>query len=1227
MITLKLNLFPIDRIKFQISADKYGSEESKLPFSDGDADPNLFTILNALNALDRRYKSSKSDDKNWMLQEGLLVKDNKRFFYASEMHKKIGIKLYNALFTGEIKEALLEALGKASSTETQERLHIQLQYEADAIQTSNLPLYPWQLVHNEQDFLAKRRVIFSYLIAHRNSLPKGKRSVEQMKVLLISSTAFENDNQRIQSQELAIRQGLRKAELENSACLLSWYQPPKKPTCERLRDYLTNHRNESSKRPDIIHFNGHGYFKRRCYTPSCLKDHSNEVIYPKNVNKCKICKVPLNKPEGFLLFEDDNAQSNYINAEAFANLVSISKPAPALVVITACKSALAYESDSVFNGIAQKLLLDVSAVVATPFNISEDSVTRFIEQFYRALGAKQSLLEAVTLASNAMRYYDYEWYRPVIFMRYDGNEDGYLFEFDDSSETKSEKKSDEQQQATLNIPANIPHSGIIEDQFFGRDEELKKLQKLFQDKNIVAITGMGGVGKTELAIQYANHHYKQQTYEGGVCWVQMEEDENQEDSNLGFGEMLLFAKSELNLQPPPSDLKSQIKYCWKYWLEGNVLLVVDNVTKKNFEKIVHYLPPTTDKRFKVLITTRDKLGSPTVPLDLNVLSQEAGLDILNSLVGKRVQDDLKVAKELCQWLDNLPLGLELVGRYLSIDESLSLAKMQERLKNQRLESKVLLKRQVMTAQRGIVDAFELSWKRLDENQKFLGYLLSLFSSSPIPWLLVEKVESAGKVEESTDLEEARHTLIEFSLIKKSDKESDDNAYQLHPLIREFFKDKLKLLETKVNEEYKRNFCQAIAEVAREIPQRLTIKKILEVEQSIQHIQEATEEALNKYLSDENIIQPFIGLGRYYEGQGLYSEAEKWYNKCLSTTEERLKEVCSDVVKSQVVKSQNALADLYLFLKRDQDAELRYRKALKIGKKLRKQKPYDKDKQYALDVAKSQADLGYLYSLQKRYWRAKPLLESALKIRNEYPENHSEIVESLNYLAYFYRVQEDWDNAQKLYEKALQRSENFSNDEDENLLIAAECYHNLATFYHSRENYDKAEDGYHQALKLNQQLQGQENLEAAHILSTLANLYKDKKDYKKAEEHYLNALDIRNKLLKKHLNIAENLRKLGYLFYDQQRYSEAISWFYKTLEMIKDLIDDKEPSASNNKDKLVKWIYGILCSLEDLVHKSKRQDVVFQWGKIAKFDEKQTLPLPTISDEIIAPVLKLLGCDK
>ncbi|MGK7876925.1 MAG: CHAT domain-containing protein [Xenococcaceae cyanobacterium] len=416
MEKLKLTLSPIDGIKFKIFADKYGEETSQLPFSNGKEDPHLFTVLNSLNSFDleSKYESNEEDDISWMLDVGILSKDDQdKCFFHKRMRENIGGILYKALFPGKIGWALDQKLGEAGSLG--QYLHIQLQYDADVIQKSRLSLYPWQLVYREHEFLAKRRVIFSHLIAHVNSLPTGKRKVKHIKVLLISSTASNEEEQKLNNKESTILNGLKKAEEKGHACLLNWYDElNQKPTKECLWTYCIYNSENKDKLPDIIHFDGHGTFKKECT--------SFEEI--------------LSKPQGFLVFENDEGKPDYINAEQFANILnSLKDSKPALVIITACRSALAYQSQSVFNGIAQSVLREVPAVVATAFDISEKSAPSFIETFYRVLGTGQSLLEAVKSASANMHkdFYDYEWYRPVIFLRCKGDEDGYLFEFEKQS--------------------------------------------------------------------------------------------------------------------------------------------------------------------------------------------------------------------------------------------------------------------------------------------------------------------------------------------------------------------------------------------------------------------------------------------------------------------------------------------------------------------------------------------------------------------------------------------------------------------------------------------------------------------------------------------------------------------------------------------------------------------------------------------------------------------------
>ena len=413
MSKLKLTLTAIDNKCFTIVAENYATENSILPFFDNQEKSHLRTVINALNDLTGQYSSNddSNNDLEWMIAEGILDKNNRQMFHP-KMRENIGKKLYQALFPEAIKKALN---GKFGSLGSNENLHIQIEYDFKTSSNSNLSLYPWNLVHDGNEFLAKTKVIFSYRILDGKLLAQEKRQIDKLKVLVISSQASETDESKLQHQESLINDSLKKAQDEGRACLLSWYEPQKeRPTFKVLRNYLTDNYQSIDKLPDIIHFNGHGVFK----------DNS-----------------------GFLLFEDESSRPNYISAEDFADLIDICNPKPQLIVITACQAALAHKSNSVFNGVAQKLLQQVPAVVATPFSISQDSATDFIDQFYRVLGnGKSSLLEAVRFASKAMKYKQYEWYRLILFLRHDVDEDGYLFEFLENKETSALSSSPENKQ-------------------------------------------------------------------------------------------------------------------------------------------------------------------------------------------------------------------------------------------------------------------------------------------------------------------------------------------------------------------------------------------------------------------------------------------------------------------------------------------------------------------------------------------------------------------------------------------------------------------------------------------------------------------------------------------------------------------------------------------------------------------------------------------------------------
>ncbi|GBO55431.1 hypothetical protein APA_3582 [Pseudanabaena sp. lw0831] len=450
------------------------------------------------------------------------------------------------------------------------------------------------------------------------------------------------------------------------------------------------------------------------------------------------------------------------------------------------------------------------------------------------------------------------------------------------------------------IPENIPESGVVE--FVGREKALFDLHQLLEEHNQVAIkaaiTGMGGVGKTELAIQYARCHL--QTYQGGVCWLQAR---NEEDVGI---QIVNFAKGLLKLNPREDiDLINQVRFCWQEWLDGEVLVVLDDVV--DYQQIQPFLP--SHKRFKVLITTRKQLQPPIALLALELLSEEASLDLLISLVGEtRIQEQLDDAKRLCRWLGYLPLGLELVGRYLLRNSALSLAKILSRLEKKRLKHPAFDSSKKMTAQMtaklGVTVAFDLTWEDLDEQAQQLGCLLSLFALAPIPWSLVEDVVKISDWEIDPDdlTEESRDTLVLWNLLQHVGEET----YKLHELIRDFFREKLEDLTQASN--FKQSIANSMATLARHIPDTPSRQITQSITITIPHLTEITE-SIDYTQFDDTLYWLFVGLARFYNGQGFYTLVEKWCEQGLSIIRKRFN---TDKITNTDSTLKEVIAALWLF---------------------------------------------------------------------------------------------------------------------------------------------------------------------------------------------------------------------------------------------------------------------------------------------------------------------------
>jgi tetratricopeptide (TPR) repeat protein len=726
----------------------------------------------------------------------------------------------------------------------------------------------------------------------------------------------------------------------------------------------------------------------------------------------------------------------------------------------------------------------------------------------------------------------------------------------------------------------------------GRAEVLTQLDQQLQQNDRVAIstlTGMGGIGKSELALQYAQQEWQKETYHGGICWL------NVAESDPGLS-ILSFAQIHLGLTlPEEGELVERVRYVWQVWLKNEqdqTLIVFDDV--RDYQQVKDYLPPQADQRFKVIITTRLKeLSAKIQTLHVDILQPEAALDLLRSYVtDSRIDDQIEQANLLCRDLGYLPLALELVARLLRRRTNWTVAKIREKLAENGLADQSLVKNPKfdaeMTAERGVKAAFDLSWQELENepNAQKLAMYLSLFALAPFPKQLIDGLfpeDDEDEIEEwLTD------SLVHLNLVKSL----GDSRYELHTLIRIYLRDKLE--ESIFKGRAKKLYCIVMVFIAKKIKQTLTLEDVAKIEPLIDHLKIAAEE-LYQWLEDEDLIWPFVGLGRFYEGQGLYNDALPYFEQCLKLSEQRFGPNHPDVATSL-----NNLAELYLAQGKYNKAETLRLRCLEIEKKtLGENHPqfvsslnklaalYIKQGRYAEaellilrsliireknlgenypSVGNSLSNLAELYCYQGKYAEAEPLFQRSLAIgEKQFGENHPSVANSLNNLAQLYCYQGKYAEAEPLYKRSLAIREKNLGEDHPSIAIGL---NNLAALYEYQGKYAEAEPLFRRSLAIMEKQLGENHPDVATSLNNLASLYKTQGKYEEAEPLHLRCLEIKRKTLgEDHSDVAISLNNLASLYKTQGKYEEAEPLFRRSLAIREKQLGENHPDVASSLNNL------------------------------------------------------------
>ncbi|MBX2796729.1 MAG: tetratricopeptide repeat protein [Myxococcales bacterium] len=291
------------------------------------------------------------------------------------------------------------------------------------------------------------------------------------------------------------------------------------------------------------------------------------------------------------------------------------------------------------------------------------------------------------------------------------------------------------------------------DVFVGRREERASLSRLLDTHRVVTVLGMGGIGKTRLALQMGWE--EQAAFEGGVWFCDLSEARTED----GLVRALAGA---LEVPVGPGDGIAQLGRAMATL--GEALVILDN-----FEQLVPFAEATVQRwadlapHASFLVTSREVLGlRQEAVLPLPPLPAAAAQELLMERAAAAASLDPDsidegALQQLVATLDGLPLAIELAAARLRVLQPAQMVKrMSERFK-------LLVSASGRPDRHATLRAtLDWSWQLLDDSERQALVQLSVFAG---PFRLEEMEAVLVLTEDAPWLLDVLQALVDKSWVR------------------------------------------------------------------------------------------------------------------------------------------------------------------------------------------------------------------------------------------------------------------------------------------------------------------------------------------------------------------------------------------------------------------------------------------------------------------------------
>lgn len=657
--------------------------------------------------------------------------------------------------------------------------------------------------------------------------------------------------------------------------------------------------------------------------------------------------------------------------------------------------------------------------------------------------------------------------------------------------------------------------------FTGRDSVLADLELSFlsdDDRNRVqVISGPAGVGKTQIAAEYAYRHNKKFVM---VWWIPAE-------SPVTIAESFAKLAGRLGELPPRPGLDVLRENVMRALdKRDDWLLIFDNAAAP--EHVQPYLPPA--RTGEVIVTTRrtDWQGTAKVT-EIPPWDRIESITFLRHRSGRR-DNDLD-ASRIAQALNDLPLALDQAATYIqqaNVSFSTYLARFERHWAELLRHARQLGERPTTVAM-----AWELSFQevsRLDPAAIDLVTLCAFLSPDGVerdflrasvgflPMLLSGVVSDPSRTAGAVD------ALSRYSLADAS-----NATIKMHRLVAGQARDRLTAAD-------RMKWCEAAVRVAAgsfhfDSQDVSTWARCAEV---LPHALGASGYAETLRVAPVLTAELLNSIGSYLYNRGEYHEARSVLQRALNlmqpsveATNPRLAAFANDLGRAE-----QRLGELDV-------AQRHFEMALKID-----EATYGQDDPHVATVANN---LGTCLRVRGDREAARQQFEWALGVfQRHYGDQHGKVASVMNNLAYALRGLGDLPGATQHFRNALRIAELSDGPSHPNV---ASILSNLGVCLRLARQVDSAREVLEQALAIDTAVYGEKHPNVARDLSHLGEALQDVGHFEAAKEKFERALAITEAVYgSDHLAVIGKLHELGRLLKASGDVDGAIACFDRAADI-------------------------------------------------------------------------------